>query len=75
MKPDQKYIWDYDLKSIDLRKKAVLRWYLARKINFGDWESLKSKLVEKNLNYLKIDPTLKFMLKKYNASKNKSKKN
>lgn len=65
MKPDKKYIWDYDLESIDLRKKAVLRWYLSRKINFGDWGSLKSKLVEKNLDYLEIDPTLKQMLKKY----------
>lgn len=69
MKPDKKYIWDYDLNSIDLKKTAVLRWYLARKINFGDWESLKSKIVEKHLDQLEIDPTLKIMLKKYYALK------
>lgn len=69
MEPDKKYIWDYDLKSIDLSKKAVLRWYLSRKINFGDWESLKSVALEQNLDYLDIDPILKQMLKKYYASK------
>ena len=69
MKPDKKYIWDYNLKSIDLRKKAVLRWYLSRKINFGDWESLKSAPLKQNLDYLDIDSTLKQMLKKYYALK------
>lgn len=69
MKPDKKYIWDYDLKSIDLRKKAVLRWYLTRKINFGDWESLKVAALEQNLSHLDIDSTLKRMLKKYYAFK------
>ena len=69
MKPNKKYIWDYDINSIDLGKSAILRWYLARKINFGDWGSLKSKLVEKHLPYLDIDPTLKKMLKKYFESK------
>ncbi|TSC90999.1 MAG: hypothetical protein CEN92_341 [Candidatus Berkelbacteria bacterium Licking1014_96] len=69
MKPDKKYIWDYDLKSIDLKNKRILRWYLSRKINFGDWESLKSELIKKHLDYLEIDPTLKQMLKKYYASK------
>lgn len=69
MKPDKKYIWDYDINSIDLKKPAVLRWYLARKINFGDWESIKSKLIERHLNHLDIDPTLKKMLRKYYALK------
>ena len=69
MKPDKKYIWDYDINSIDLKKTAVLRWYLARKINFGDWESLKLKIVERHLDHLDIDPTLKKMLKKYYALK------
>ncbi len=74
MKPDKKYIWDYDVNSIDLRKPAVLRWYLARKINFGDWKSIKSRLVKKHLDHLDIDPTLKKMLKKYYALK-KTEKN
>ena len=69
MKVDQKYIWDYDVKSIDLKKPKVLRWYISRKIGFGDWKSLDSKLIEQNLNQLEIDPTLKSMLKKYYAHK------
>lgn len=69
MKIDQKYIWDYDIKSLDLKKPEVLKWYLSRKINFGDWQSLDSNLVEKFLNNLDIDPTLKRMLKNYYAYK------
>ena len=69
MKVDPKYIWDYDVSSIDLRNRAVLRWYLSRKINFGDWRALDSKVVEKNLDGLQIDPTLKKMLKIYYAHK------
>ena len=69
MKIDQKYIWDYDIKSLDLKNPEVLKWYLARKINFGDWRSLDSKIVEQNLDYLDIDPTLKRMLKNYYAYK------
>lgn len=69
MKVDKKYIWDYDTASIDLSKPAVLRWYISRKIDFGDWKSLDSKLVEKHLVHLTIDPTLKQMLQSYYASK------
>jgi len=45
MKIDQKYIWDYDIKSLDLKNPEVLKWYLSRKINFGDWRSLDSKII------------------------------
>ena len=69
MKFDKKYIWDYDPKTVDLKNPAVLRWYIARKINFGDWKSLDAKLLEQNLDQLEIDLTLKGMLKKYYANK------
>jgi hypothetical protein len=69
MKANRKYIWDYDIKSVDLKKPAVLRWYLSRKINFGDWRSLDTKLVEKNLSDLEIDSALKKMLGIYYAHK------
>lgn len=69
MKVDKKYIWDYDPKTVDLKNPAVLRWYLARKINFGDWKSLDAKLLEQNLDQLEIDLTLKRMLKKHYANK------
>jgi len=69
MKSNQKYIWDYNIKPADFKKPAVLKWYLSRKINFGDWQSLNSKQIKKHLNSLDIDPTLKQMLKKYYAQK------
>jgi len=69
MEIDKKHIWDYDPKTIDLTNPAVLRWYLTRKIESGDWKSLDSRLLKKHLNFLSIDPTLKQMLKKYYAQK------
>lgn len=69
MKVDKKYIWDYDIASVKLKNPRVLRWYLSRKINFGDWKALDSELVRINLESLDIDPTLKLMLKKYFAHK------
>lgn len=69
MEANQKYIWDYEVKKADLKNPAVLRWYLARKVNFGDWKSIDTVKLEKNLNNLEIDPTLKKMLSKYYALK------
>ncbi|MCX6812467.1 MAG: hypothetical protein NTW79_02500 [Candidatus Berkelbacteria bacterium] len=69
MKVDKKFIWDYETKNLNLKNPAVLRWYLARKINFGDYKSLNTKILEKNLADLEIDPTLKSMIKKFYANK------
>ncbi len=69
MKVDGKYIWDYDIKTLDLDIPAVLRWYLARKVSFGDFKSLDSDILEKNISKLDIDPTLKSMIEKYYANK------
>lgn len=69
MKVNKKYIWDYDTKTLDLKNPAVLRWYLARKVNFGDYKSLDSSILEKNLPQLDIDPTLKLMISKFYANK------
>ncbi|TSC94942.1 MAG: Uncharacterized protein Athens101428_67 [Candidatus Berkelbacteria bacterium Athens1014_28] len=69
MKVDKKYIWDYDIKTLDLKNPLVLRWYLARKVNFGDYKSLDSSVLKKNLSKLDIDPTLKMMISKYYVNK------
>lgn len=66
---DKKYIWDYEVKALDLRNPAVLCWYLTRKINFGDYKSIDSKILEANLSKLDIDPTLKKMIKKFYVNK------
>jgi len=56
MKLTEKYIWDYDVKKLDLSNPEVLIWYLERKIEYGDWESLDRKTLKKYLPRLKINP-------------------
>lgn len=55
-------IWDYDIKSLDLDNPMVLKWYLERKINVGDWQSLDQKTIAKNLLNLNINPYVKKVL-------------
>lgn len=69
MKVDKKYIWDYEIKTLDLENPVVLDWYLTRKVNFGDYKSLDGLVLEKNLSKLDIDPTLKTMIQKYYVNK------
>lgn len=47
MKLTKKYIWDYDVKSLDLKNPKVLLWYLQRKVECGDWEDLDRKTLKK----------------------------
>lgn len=65
MKKTQTYIWDYDIKSLDLSQKEVLFWYLTRKIEYGDWKSLDKRILTKYLPKLKIDPYLKKILRNF----------
>lgn len=65
MKLTKKYIWDYDVKNLDLKKPEVLLWYLQRKIEYGDWEVLDKETLKKYLPKLKIDPYLKEILRNF----------
>lgn len=65
MKLTKKYIWDYDVKSLDLKKPEVLRWYLQRKIEYGDWEVLDRKTLKKYLPQLNINPYVKEILQDF----------
>ena len=69
MKIDKNYIWDYNVRTIDLSKPEILRWYLSRQVNFGNWQKINGKILEKHLMRLNIDPMLKKMLAKYYVSK------
>lgn len=62
MKLTSKYIWDYDVKTIDLSNPRALLWYLNRKVEYGDWEALDKQTLKKYLSKLKIDPYLKRVL-------------
>lgn len=65
MKLTKKYIWDYDVQSLDLKKPEVLRWYLQRKIEYGDWEVLDRKTLKKYLPQLNINPYVKEILQDF----------
>lgn len=69
MKITKNYIWDYDIKNLDLSKPEVLFWYLQRKVEHGDWEAVDRKTLKKYFSKLKIDfylrKILKDFLKKY----------
>lgn len=65
MKVNSKYIWDYDIKNLDLTDPKVLIWYLERKITYGDWESLDKKTLKKYLPELNINPYLKQILNNF----------
>ncbi len=58
----EEYIWDYDVKSLDLSDPRTLRWYLKRKIEHGNWGALDRKTLRQHLPKLKIDPYLKRIL-------------
>lgn len=62
MKLTRDYIWDYDVKKLDLQNPKVLLWYLKRKIEFGDWGVLDRKTLKKYLPKLGIDRYLKNIL-------------
>jgi len=65
MKLTKNYIWDYDIKNLDLSRPEVLLWYLKRKVEHGDWEALDRKTLKRYLPKLKIDPYLKKILKNF----------
>jgi len=60
-----KYIWDYNVKKLDLSNPDVLIWYLQRKIEHGDWGVLDKKTLKKYLPKLKINRYLKQILKDF----------
>lgn len=65
MKLTKNYIWDYDIKKLDLSNPKVLKWYLQRKIEYGDWAALDKKTLKKYLPKLRINPYLKEILRKF----------
>ena len=65
MKLTEKYIWDYDIKKMDLSNPKVLIWYLQRKIECGDWEVLDKKTLKNYLPKLKINLYLKQILRNF----------
>lgn len=62
---EKEIFWDYDMSQADLKRPAVLRWFLKRKLEFGDLSGLKKADLKKHLPRLNIDNSLKRLLANY----------
>lgn len=62
---EKEIFWDYNLEKIDLEKPEVKKWYLKRKLDFGDLSGLRRIDLEKYLSGLDIDISLKKLLVNY----------
>lgn len=62
------HIWDYDLpKNWKPKTPVEWRWYLTRKINYGDFRGLTKKKIKEHFNQIKkyLDPGKRAMLKHF----------
>lgn len=55
-------IWDYDITTANFSDPWVMRWYLARRINWGDWKGLRKKDIKRHLPHLDINVGMKKFL-------------
>jgi len=62
---EKEIFWDYNLEKIDLKKPEVKKWYLKRKLDFGDLSGIRKIDLEKYLSDLDIDTSLKKLLINY----------
>lgn len=56
-------VWDYQINQSKLKDPRVKRFYLERKMRYGDWDKISKKDLRTHLDYLKIDPYLHRVLK------------
>lgn|GEM_PF-1540886 len=68
LKRSQKGIWETDVKTINLSNQKVLRWYLERKIEVGDWKALDRSTIARQLSKLSIDSRIKELLRHFLAN-------
>ncbi len=68
IKKSQKGIWETDVKTINLSNPKVLKWYLERKIEVGDWGALDRITLAPMLSKLSIDIRVKSLLRNFLSS-------
>lgn len=61
----QKGIWETDVKTINLSNPKVLKWYVERKIEVGDWGALDRPTLVQTLGKLSIDTHVKALIKDF----------
>lgn len=64
-KHNKAIFWDYDLNKADLSDPKIKSWYLTRKLGFGDLSGIAKRDLKRYLPKLKINPSLKELLKNY----------
>lgn len=65
MKRNGKFIWDYDFSKMNFDDPEVMKWYLKRKIDFGDWNAIDAETLKIYLPELDIDPSVKKLLTRF----------
>jgi len=68
IKKSQKGIWETDVKTINLSNPKVLKWYLERKIEVGDWGAFDRMTLARMLGKLSIDIRVKSLLRDFLSS-------
>lgn len=61
-------VWDYDLnKNWKPKTSKEWEWFLVRKINYGDFQGLKRKIIKKYFHKVEkqLDPGKQVMLKHF----------
>lgn len=61
----QKGIWETDVKTINLSNPKVLKWYVERKIEVGDWGALDRQTLASTIGKLSIDTHVKTLIKDF----------
>lgn len=65
IKKSQKGIWETNVRTINLSNSKVLKWYLERKIEVGDWKALDRATLARMLGRLSIDASIKGLIKDF----------
>lgn len=65
LKKSQKGIWETDVRTLNLSNPKVLKWYLERKIEVGDWKAMDRATLSRILKKLSIDSRVKALLQDF----------
>lgn len=65
IKRSQKGIWETDVKTINLSSPKVLKWYVERKIDVGNWKALDRTTLAQMLGRVSIDTRVKALLRDF----------
>lgn len=65
LRKSQKGIWETNVKTINLSNPKVLKWYVERKIEVGDWKALDRSTLAHMLGKISIDTHVKVLIRDF----------